>query len=164
MIVGHGDLAKGLQDRKDLILFTSGISNRREFGIEDVWREEEMIQYQSGHLVYFSSLSVYYTHNLYTKHKLNMERLVKSTDNYTIIRIGNITWGDNPNTLINYLKNCIKNDLPYTVQDTYRYIIDKDELNHWVGMIKPYFSSEMNIPGRRMKVEDIVKEIKLGNL
>lgn len=160
MLIGNGDLASGLKDRKDLTLIAAGISNRKAFDIQDVWREEEMINYQSGHLVYFSSLSVYYTHNLYTKHKLNMERLVKSKENYTIVRIGNITWGDNPNTLINYLTNRIKNDLPYEVKDVYRYLIDKEELNHWVQMIQPSFSSEMNIPGRRMKVKDIVKEIK----
>lgn len=164
MIVGHGDLAQGIKDRHDLILFASGISNRKDFGIEDVWREEEKINEQSGHLVYFSTLSIYYTYNLYTKHKLNMERLVKNRPDYTIIRIGNITWGDNPNTLINYLKHRIKNDLSYEVKDVYRYLVDKDELNHWIGLIKHGHSSEMNVPGRRMKVSEIVEEIKQGRL
>jgi hypothetical protein len=164
MIVGTGDLAHALTDREDLTLFASGISNRKDFGVEDIWREEELIQLQKGHLVYFSTLSIFYHHTLYTKHKLNMERLVKSTDNFTIVRIGNITWGDNPNTLINFLRHKIQNNLPFEVQDVYRYLIDKEELNHWVGLIKPYMSTEMNVPGRRLKVSEIVKMIENGEL
>ena len=31
-------------------------------------------------------------------------------ENYNIIRIGNITWGTNPNTFLNYIKNKMKNN------------------------------------------------------
>ena len=39
----------------------------------------------------------------------------------------------------------------------YRYVVDKDEFLHWLNMIPPW-SCELNIPGRRMKVREIVRE------
>lgn len=82
-----------------------------------------------------------------------MEKAVKNFPQYTIIRLGNITWGDNPNTLINYLKI----NPTAEVRDVYRYVVEKDEFLHWINLI-PNFNCEMNIPGKRMKVKDIVKE------
>lgn len=117
--------------------------------------------------VYFSTLSIFYVNDLtgnsreYTEHKINMENLVRRTfDNYAIVRIGNITWGSNPNTIVNYLKAKIKNDEPYEVKDVYRYVVDKDEFQHWVGQLPPKGKVEHGITGRMMKVEQIVREIK----
>ena len=76
---------------------------------------------------------------------------------FTIMRLGNITWGTNPHTLINYFRRQLKGGKPIKVQDTYRYIIDKDEFLHWINLI-PDWNSEMNITGRRMKVKEIVDE------
>ena len=87
-----------------------------------------------------------------------MEALIKQEFlRYTIMRLGNITWGTNPHTLINYFRQQLKADKPITIQNTYRYIIDKDEFLHWIGLI-PDWSCEMNVPGRRMKVSEIVDE------
>jgi spore coat polysaccharide biosynthesis protein SpsF (cytidylyltransferase family) len=78
---------------------------------------------------------------------------------YTIIRIGNITFGNNPNTLINYLR-----EHPNAkIRDEYRYVIDKKELLHWIKLI-PEWNAEMNCPGKMMKVIDIAKLIKVGVL
>ena len=77
--------------------------------------------------------------------------------NYTILRVGNITWGNNPHTLINFIKNKIKSREPFEVQDVYRYIVEKDEFLYWINMI-PEWNCEMNITGKRMLVKDIVKE------
>lgn len=160
MIVGNGDLASVLPDRADLLFFASGVSNSRESREEEYNREMNLLlnQPKNKHLVYFSSLAIFYSDTKYTKHKREMEALVKYWYiNYTIIRLGNITWGDNPYTLINYFRRVIKEGKPYQIDDVYRYIVDKDEFLHWIGLI-PDWSCEMNIPGRRMKVQDIVEE------
>jgi hypothetical protein len=89
-----------------------------------------------------------------------MEALIKEFPHYTIIRLGNIDWGINPHTIINYLKSEYKAGRPLEIQDVYRYIVSKDEFLYWIGLI-PDWNCEMNIPGRRMKVKDIVKEYVL---
>jgi hypothetical protein len=110
------------------------------------------------HLVYFSSLCVFYSDSRYSKHKRMMEDWVKKLfHHYTIVRMGNITWGTNPHTLINAIRNKIKNRESFEIQDVYRYIVEKDEFLYWMDMI-PDFSCEMNITGRRMLVRDVVKE------
>jgi len=75
----------------------------------------------------------------------------------TIIRLGNITWGINPHTLINFIRNKIRTREPFEIQDVYRYVLEKDEFLHWIDLI-PEWSCEMNIIGKRMKVKDIVRE------
>jgi hypothetical protein len=87
-----------------------------------------------------------------------METLVQGQfETSTIVRIGNINWGINPYTLINHIRGQIDRGEPLEIQDTYRYVVDKDEFLHWVGMI-PVWSCEMNVPGRKMKVREIVDE------
>ena len=98
-------------------------------------------------------------------YKKLIESFIKEhCDNYCILRIGNITWGDNPNTIINFLSHKIKNNLPYEVKDEYRYLIDQHELNHWINLIPYSGKHEMNITGRRVKVKDIVEMIKNGSI
>ena len=164
MILGHGDIASVLTDRDDRIYFASGVSNSSETR-ESEYRRELNLLYtllsegnKKKHLIYFSSLCVFYSDTRYARHKLTMEDWVRKLfPSYTIIRLGNITWGSNPNTLINFIKNKIKNREQFEVQDVYRYIVDKEELLHWIMMI-PDFNCEINIPGKRMKVKDIVRE------
>ena len=71
--------------------------------------------------------------------------------------MGNITWGVNPHTLINNIRNRIRNRETVEVKDVYRYVIEKDEFLHWVNLI-PDWNCEMNLTGKRMKVMDIVRE------
>lgn len=169
-IVGDGNIAKALSkitDERNLCYFASGVSNSQETRESEYQREKDLLllQDKSDHIVYFSSLSVFYAGGRYQKHKLEMEKLIKANFlRWTIIRIGNISWkNDNPHTIINFLKNKIRNNEPYEVQDTVRYIIDKKEFLHWISMI-PSFNCEMNIPGRIMTVKKIVEEIKKGKL
>lgn len=163
MVVGNGDIASVITDQPNKVFFASGVSNSSCTDWTQFQRERRLLLQQSkfSHLVYFSSLSIYYNpHNRYAQHKLFMERLVKdSFPLCTIIRLGNITWGSNPHTLINYLKKRIENKEPYTIQDVYRYVIDKEEFCHWLELI-PDYTNEINIPGRRMKVSDIEYCIK----
>ena len=166
MIIGNGDIASVLTDREDRIYFASGVSNSQETRRSEYEREKKLllIQDRYRHLVYFSSLCVFYSDTLYAQHKIRMERLVKKRfKHYTILRIGNITWGKNPNTIINSLKAKIKGGKSLEIRSVYRYLTGKDEFLYWIGRI-PTWSCEMNIPGRRLKVKEIVEEIKKGKL
>jgi len=160
MIVGNGDLASVLTDREDRIYFASGVSNSQEIRESQYVREINLLlkQDRRKHLVYFSSLCIFYSNTKYAKHKMEMEKLIKRTfKSYTIMRLGNITWGVNPHTLINFMRNSFKERKTFTIKDEYRYIIDKDEFLYWISLI-PDWSCEMNITGKRMKVKDIVRK------
>ena len=160
MIIGHGDIASVLQDREDRIYFASGVSNSQETREEEYQREIDLLMAQdkNRHIVYFGSLSIFYSDNRYAQHKIRMEKLIKRYfKKYAIVRIGNITWGKNTHTLINYFKNKVEKGEPYQVRDVYRYVVKKDEFLYWVGLI-PQFNCEMNVPGQRLKVADIIKQ------
>ena len=160
MILGRGDIASVLHDRDGYIFFASGVSNSQEDREKEYDREKTLLlkQDQEMHLVYFSSLSIFYADGRYQQHKMEMEALVRENfKTYTIVRIGNISWGNNPHTIINYLRNKIQKRDRVRIDDVYRYIVDQEEFMHWVEMI-PDWSCEINIPGRRMKVSQIVEE------
>ena len=166
MIIGHGDIASALKDlpaqagRKGFIFFASGVSNSAETRESEYKREEDLLmkQNKNKHLVYFGSLSIFYNPNTrYVRHKKHMEELVKSHfKHYTIVRLGNITWGKNPHTLINYFRNAAKKRKKLEIWDTYRYLVNKKEFLHWINMI-PDWTCEMNITGQMLKVKQIVK-------
>jgi hypothetical protein len=156
VIRGNGDIASILPERDDLLFFASGVSNSRETRESEYEREIELLmeQPQNKRLVYFSTLASFYSSTRYTEHKRDMEEIIKEAfDKYCIIRIGNITWGTNPHTLINYLKAHPDAE----IKDEYRYVVDKEELLHWVNLI-PTWNCEMNVPGKMMKVREIKDE------
>jgi len=164
VIVGNGDIATVIRDggldKDKFIFFCSGVSNSSEIRESEYQREIDLLwgQDRSKRLVYFGSLSIFYSDTRYTRHKRKMEFLVKgSFEHHTIVRMGNITWGSNPHTLINFIRNKIRNREPFEIQDVYRYVVDKEEFLHWVDLIPPW-NSEINISGRKMKVRDIVKQ------
>ena len=161
MIVGYGDIASVLKDRKGTIFFASGVSNSQETRESEYKREEDLLmkQNKNKHIVYFSSLAIFYNPNTrYSHHKKHMEELVKTHfKHYTIVRMGNITWGNNPHTLINHFRNAVKKGEKLEIWDTYRYLVNKKEFLHWIEMI-PDWNSEMNITGQRLKVKQIVKK------
>lgn len=160
MVIGNGDLASVLKDREDRLYFASGVSNSRETREEEYQREIDLLMKQDKwrHIVYFSSLAVFYTDTRYAQHKRMMEKLIKKNfGHYTIMRIGNITWGTNPHTIINFFREKVKKNEPIEIRDTYRYIITKEEFLHWIDLI-PEWSCEMNITGRMMTIKQILKE------
>lgn len=166
MIVGNGDIARVLRevDRSDRTFFASGVSNSRETRSSEFQREASLLlkQDRSLQLIYFSSLCIFYANTAYAHHKKEMEDLVKREfPMYAILRLGTITWGDNPNTIVNYLRNRYKAGQPLEIRDTTRYVIDREEFLHWVGMI-PCFNVEMNVTGQPMKVSEIVKKYVLS--
>ena len=159
-IVGNGDIAKVLKNRAGFTFFASGVSNSRETRESEYRRELDLLlkQPKNKRLIYFSSLAVYYADNRYTQHKRQMESTIKEEfPHYTIVRLGNITWGVNPHTLINFLRERLYKGKPLTIRDEYRYIIEKDEFLHWISLISDW-NCEMNITGKRMKVQEIVDE------
>ena len=161
-IIGDGDIAGAieLEERDTKLYFASGVSNSQETREIEYQRERDLLlgQDRSRHIVYFSSLCVFYLNTRYARHKREMERVVKDKFNhYTIMRIGNITWGNNPNTIINYFKRQKAEGKPLEIQDAYRYVTDAEEFHHWMKMI-PTWNAEMNVPGRRMSIREIVEE------
>jgi hypothetical protein len=159
-VVGRGDIASVLPKKGNRLFFASGVSNSLETRESEYSREKNLLlkQNRKAHLVYFSTLAVLYGNNRYVSHKRELEELIKQEfPRYAIVRIGNITWGTNPHTIINFFRLQIKKGKRIKVQDAYRYIIDQDEFLHWINLI-PDWNCEMNIPGRRMKVSEILDE------
>lgn len=162
-IIGNGDIASILTDRPDVTYFVSGVSNSKCTDEKEFEREKKLLLAQGWnlHLVYVSTLAIYYGDSMYVQHKKRMERLIKENyPSYTIIRIGNITWGKNPNTLINYLKAHPEAE----AQQVYRYIVDKEEFLHWVNMAPVGMKNEMNITGRMVWVPDLLASIRAENV
>lgn len=160
-IVGSGDIASVLPDRDDLLFFAAGVSNSQETNPYAYAREVSRLEEQprGAHIVYFSSLAVFYSNTRYSQHKQRMEALVRMLfSSYTIIRLGNINWGNNPRTLINYLRAHPEAE----IRDEWRYIVDKDEFLHWINLI-PDWDCEMNITGKRMKVQEVYDEYIANN-
>jgi len=171
MIIGDGDIASVLPDRDDFVFFASGVSNSREDRESEFQREKDLLfDTYSEHcvlnikngvtspprkLVYFGSLSVLYADTPYAKHKREMEEHVKSLESWAIVRIGNITWGNNPHTIINSMRAQKERGEELDIQDAFRYVVDKDEFLYWVNLI-PDFNMEMNIPGKRMTIKELV--------
>lgn len=160
MIVGNGDIASVLVDREEVTFFASGVSNSQEDKETEYAREINLLLAQDrlSHLIYFSSLAIFYSDTRYTQHKRAMEVKIKQWfPRYTIMRLGNIDWGSNPHTLINYFRYRLATGEPVNIRDEYRYIVDKKEFLHWVNLI-PEWNCEMNITGRRLKIQEIYDE------
>lgn len=168
MIVGNGDIAAALReggvDRYDLTFFASGVSNSRETRESEYSREADLLTLMpaANRLVYFSSLCIYYNNNTrYAQHKREMEWRIKLWfPRWTILRLGNITWGTNPHTLVNHLRAVVARGEAPDIRDVYRYLTDQDEFLDAVRQI-PDKNCEMDFLGRRLKVADIYQEFVL---
>lgn len=167
-IIGGGDIASILHrvDPKGLTFFASGVSNSQETDENEYQREERLLlsQDRKSHLVYFSSLCVLNTNTRYAYHKRRMENNVKYFfRQHTIIRLGNITWGKNPNTIINFFRNKLSSGEKLEIKEGYRHLVNEEELIYWLNQI-PEWNAEMNITGRLIKISDIPTEIFFGRL
>ena len=163
MIVGRGDIASVLNDRENVIFFVSGVSNSNETRESEFMREMELLDKQDKTkcLFYFSSISVddieKVGSNPYLQHKRKMELLIKSNfENYNIIRIGNITWGNNPNTFINYIKNKKSKGEPVQIKDEYKYVIDKEQFVMLTDNLPSVGQNTICVFGRMAKVAELV--------
>jgi hypothetical protein len=161
MIVGRGDIASVLNDREGAIFFVSGVSNSNETRESEFIREIELLDKQDKTkcLFYLSSITLddMSKNSQYLQHKRKMELLIKSNfENYNIIRIGNITWGSNPNTFINYIKNKKSKGEPVEIKDEYKYVIDKEQLVLLTDNLPLIGQNTICVFGRMAKVAELV--------
>jgi hypothetical protein len=161
MIVGRGDIASVLNDRAGAIFFVSGVSNSNETRESEFIREIELLDKQDKTkcLFYLSSIAVddMSKNSQYLQHKRKMELLIKSNfENYNIIRIGNITWGNNPNTFINYIKNKKSKGESVEIKDEYKYVIDKEQLILLTDNLPLTGQNTICVFGRMAKVAELV--------
>ena len=161
MIVGRGDIASVLNDRDGAIFFVSGVSNSNETRESEFMREIELLDKQDKTkcIFYFSSITVddMSKNSQYLQHKRRMELLIKSNfENYNIIRIGNITWGSNPNTFINYIKNKKSKGESVEIKDEYKYVIDKEQLVLLTDNLPLIGQNTICVFGRMAKVAELV--------
>lgn len=171
MIIGRGNIASIIPDREGFIFFACGESNRYDLTHERAEKELKRLLKcdRDKMLVYFSGLNLYYPdvqgRTDYLKHKMWMEAIVRyGFPNYCIMRLGTITWGDNPNSLINYIRRELKEKGECSVRPGYRYINTKEEIQHWINLIPTRGKHEMNITGRMLWVPDLVEMIKKGEI
>lgn len=163
MIIGKGDIASILNDRDEIIFFASGVSNSSETRETEFYREINLLfeQDKTKCLYYFSSIALDISDkvlNRYYSHKLQMEYLIKSNfENYVIIRIGNITWGNNPNTFINAMKHKMNKNEPVHIVDEYRYVINKEQLLLLTDNLPSKGKHEISVFGKMAKVRDLIK-------
>lgn len=162
MICGEGDIGSVLRDRKEFLFFAAGVSNSSE-KIETQYQRESVmlgahIALANGlglSLVYFSSIACYFSTTRYTKHKQEMELLIKAAcNNFSIIRIGNITWGSNPNTFINYIRNKQAKGEPVQIRDEWKFLISKEQLLFITDNLPLTGRNEISVFGDCKKVKD----------
>jgi len=159
MIIGSGDIASILNDRPGALFFASGVSNSSLNDWDEFKREMNLLTSQSSKLCcfYFSSISIYTKSNGYTEHKQRMEELVRTKfPCYNIIRIGNIDFGTNPNTFLNFLRGQIDRGQRYTLYDEYKYMISKEQLLLITDNLPLNGQNEINIFGQMAKVKDLI--------
>lgn len=164
MIIGSGDIASVLNDRDDVIFFASGVSNSRCVDEQEFKRERDLLLetfnsfYRHGvSLFYFSTISVCYNTTKYTVHKLSMELMVKGMwPDYNIIRLGNINWGNNPNTFINYIRAKQERGEHVEIRDEWKYMITKDQLTLVTDNLPTYGKNQISIFGSMRKVKDVI--------
>ena len=161
MIIGKGDIASILNDREGAIFFASGVSKSTETNESEFWREIELLDKQDKNkcIFYFSSIAIddITKNSEYLAHKRKMELFIKSNfENYNIIRIGNITWGNNPNTFINYIKNKIKKGEPVEIKDEFKYLIDKEQLLLLTDNLPLIGQNTISVFGRMAKVKELI--------
>lgn len=137
MIIGKGLIAKAFEKytlKEDIIIFASGVSNSKEISIDEFAREKLLLNYylekygKSKHFIYFSTCSIYDTYferSEYTKHKINMEKIIiEKAFNYNIFRLPQVLGKNNKNQLIGFLYESIKMEKMFQLFDIERNIID----------------------------------------
>jgi hypothetical protein len=163
MIIGYGDIASILNDRENVIFFASGVSNSSETKKSEFQRELDLLSKQDKTkcIFYFSSIAIdnkeKFEFSKYLQHKKRMEDYIKSNfENYNIIRIGNIMWGNNPNTFLNYIRNKIKNNESVYISNEYKFMIDKQELLLLTDNLPINKKNQISVFGKMIKVKDLL--------
>lgn len=143
MIIGNGLIANLFtkHDKENVVFFASGVSNSLETERSAFLREEKLLRKvlkeNPGKIfIYFSTCSIYDSSkndSPYVNHKLRMEQIVEEfCSKYLILRASNaIGKGGNPNLLVNYLFNSVKEEREITVHTlATRNLIDADDVKN----------------------------------
>lgn len=147
MIIGNGLIATSLKniDSDEMLFFASGVSNSLETRSSEFEREFTLLRNAlennlNSKFIYFSTLSINdqsKQDSHYVLHKKEIENYIqKKSDNYLILRIGNIVGrGGNPNTLFNYLKTQISNNNKFALHTkARRLLIDIDDIAQFLNV------------------------------
>lgn len=164
MIIGSGDIASAIEDRPGAVFFASGVSNSACSDPREFLREKQLLLEQSKDLCcfYFSSIAVERTSTPYLRHKLAMEDLVKSHfKHYNILRIGNIDFGSNPNTWLNWFKGQPKKLRPLFIKHEIRYLITKKDLRSLCRSLPLTGARTLAVYSESGFVSDLLKQRKL---
>jgi hypothetical protein len=164
IIDGHGDIANILRMRKGALYFAAGVSNsgckdelefiREKFRLRNAIRNANDLHLC---LFYFGSISCFYNSNRYTKHKEEMEHIIKiECFDYNIIRIGNIDWGTNPNTFINFIRTKQAKGEQVEIRDEWKYMVSKEQLRLLCDNLPLAGKNEISIFGEMKKVIDCI--------
>jgi nucleoside-diphosphate-sugar epimerase len=165
VIIGSGDITKAITDNDSFTYFASGVSNSLETKQAMFNREANLLASitRVNTLVYFSTLSVYHKKSPYTKHKLAMEAYIrKNFSNYVILRIGNITWGNNPHTFINFFKRKLKQNKPIRCTKDIKYILNKKQFLLHLSMLPLKGKHTINIMGTPMTPKQVLNILRNG--
>jgi UDP-2-acetamido-2,6-beta-L-arabino-hexul-4-ose reductase len=171
MIIGNGNIAKVLEDRDDVVFFTSGVSNGLCTDEKEFERERKLLKTvpTNEHIVYFSNLGIYYKKDYkkdpYTKHKIYMEEYIRNHyKSYTIVRIEVCEWVKTPTTILNVFKKQLSQGIEPNIKDATRYVLSLTEFKYWVGLIESGVRNEMNILGRKLTISQLLNEIKQNKI
>jgi hypothetical protein len=163
MIIGKGDIASILNDREGVIFFVSGVSNSLEKRESEYEREHKLLSEQDKTqcIFYISSITIdnkeKFEVSRYLQHKKQMEDYIKNNfKNYNIIRIGNIMWGNNPNTFLNYIKNKVKNNESFFISDEYKFMINEKQLLSLTDNLPIDSQNQISVFGQMVKVKDLI--------
>lgn len=139
MILGSGLIARafhGFADDPDTLVFASGVSNSGERDSAVFLRERTLLEtaldQSSKRLVYFGSCNVVNPeqNSPYFQHKRDMEKRVLDSGKGVVFRLPQVVGRTrNPNTLTNYLRDCIVQARPLTLWTrAQRNLIDIDDV------------------------------------
>jgi hypothetical protein len=163
MIIGRGDIASILNDREGAIFFVSGVSNSLEKRESEYEREYKLLSEQDKTkcIFYISSITIdnkeKFEISRYLQHKKQMEDYIKNSfKSYNIIRIGNISWGSNPNTFLNYIKSKVKNNESFFISDEYKFMISEKQLLSLTDNLPIDSQNQISVFGQMVKVKDLI--------
>lgn len=176
MIIGRGQLANAFKnvDRKDLLVFASGVPNSNCTDETQFRRERDLLfdtirEYPDATLIYFSSCALsadQYPKNAYYRHKANMEALIEAhCPKHYIFRLPQLFGAlKEHSTLINFIYTKVMRDEPFSIfSDAHRYVIDiEDVVTFVVAYVnaKPELDTIDVANTYRYPVKEIVKTVE----
>jgi nucleoside-diphosphate-sugar epimerase len=140
MVIGNGLVARRFESynsKDNFLVFASGVSNSKTQNPEAYNREMKLLKdsvqkHSTQSLIYFSTCSIYDPQeqgSAYVQHKLQIEDFIQThVKQYHIFRVSNLAGiSSNPNTLLNFFFNHIKNGINFDLwTNACRNIIDID--------------------------------------